>query len=59
LFAIAKKIITKARKERRSDESQFVIMALIPCQESKKAKKNSKRDEKKKKRKSSFAILIS
>jgi hypothetical protein len=51
LFAIAKKIIAKARKERRSNESQFVIMALIPCQESKKAKKDSKTEERKKKRK--------
>ena len=50
MFAIAKK--------RRSDESQFVIMALIPCQELKKAKKISK-TEKRKKRKPSFAILIS
>jgi hypothetical protein len=33
---------TKARKERRSDESQFVIMVLIPCQESKKARKTPK-----------------
>ena len=55
----------KAREEKRSDESQFVIMSLIPCQESKKTKKNSKIEERKKKRKRrrirnfSFAILIS
>jgi hypothetical protein len=53
LFAIVKKIIANTRKEnrRRLAESQYVIMALIPCQESKKAKKNSKTKERKKKRK--------
>ena len=47
MFAIAK----KTRNKIRSDESQFVIMALIPCQELKKAKKISKTERRKKKRK--------
>jgi hypothetical protein len=39
LFAIAKKIIAKARKERRSDELRFVTMSRI--KESKKRKEKT------------------
>jgi hypothetical protein len=50
LFAIAKKIIAKARKERRSNELRFVTISRI--KESKKRKeKKSKTEERKKKRK--------